>query len=103
MIIQLTFDYRVNSIEAVQKALYRVMNNVDFEIRINGLNIDVTITTLDSSVNLQLLATELKRHVNDYSLREKISVETADLRNLILATAFSRIIEQNDQDDQPIQ
>ena len=103
MIIQLTFDYRVNSIEAVQKALYRVMNNVDFEIRINGLNIDVTITTLDSSVDLQLLATELKRHVNDYSLREKISVETADLRNLILATAFSRIIEQNDQDDQPIQ
>ena len=102
MIIQLTFDNRVNSIEAVQKALYRVMNNVDFDLRINGLNIEVTITTLDSSVDLHLLATEMKRHVNDYSLREKISVETADLRNLILAAAFSRIIEQNDQDDQPI-
>ena len=100
MIIELTFDNQVNSIEAVQKALYRVMTNTDFDLRIDGCNILVKLTTLDSSVDVQLVATELKRCVNDYSLREKIGAETADLRNLILATAFSRIIEQNNQDDE---
>jgi His-Xaa-Ser system protein HxsD len=103
MNIDLTFDNRVNSIEAVQKALYRVISNSDFDLKIDGLNIQVTLTTQDSSVDIQLLATELKRCVNDYSLREKIGAETADLRNLILATAFSRIIEQNNQDDELIQ
>ena len=103
MTIELTFDNRVNSIKAVQKALYRVMTNADFDMKIDGHNIQVTISKLDSSVEIQLLATELKRCVNDYSLREKIGAETADLRNLILATAFSRIIEQNNQDDEPIQ
>jgi His-Xaa-Ser system protein HxsD len=105
MNIDLTFDNRVNSIEAVQKALYRVISNsdFDFDLKIDGLNIQVTLTTQDSSVDIQLLATELKRCVNDYSLREKIGAETADLRNLILATAFSRIIEQNNQDDELIQ
>lgn len=103
MNIDLTFDNRVNSIEAVQKALYRVMTNTDFDLKIDGLNIQVTLTTHDSSVDIHLLATELKRCVNDYSLREKIGAETADLRNLILATAFSRIIEQNNQDNELIQ
>ena len=103
MNIDLTFDNRINSIEAVQKALYRVISNSDFDLKIDGLNIQVTLTTQDSSVDIQLLATELKRCVNDYSLREKIGAETADLRNLILATAFSRIIEQNNQDDELIQ
>ena len=79
------------------------MSNSDFDLKIDGPNIQVTLTTHDSSVDIHLLATELKRCVNDYSLREKIGAETADLRNLILATAFSRIIEQNNQDNELIQ
>jgi len=103
MIIELTFDNRINSIEAVQKALYRVINNADFDLKLNGLHIEVTITTLDPDIDGQRLTAEMKRCVNDYSLREKIGEETADLRNLILATAFSRIIDQSNQDQEPTQ
>lgn len=99
----LTFDNRITSVESVQKALYRFSNRLDFEIKIIGTNIEVNFNALDLQTDTRLLAIEIKQSVNDYSLREKIGVETADMRNLILAAAFSRIIEQNNHDDQPIQ
>ena len=100
MDITLKFDNRVNSIESVQKALYRLGSGIDFDIELVGSSIELRIVFLDLETDSKIIAAEIKRSVNDYSLREKIGTETADLRNLILATAFSRIIDQNINHDQ---
>jgi His-Xaa-Ser system protein HxsD len=83
MEIMLTFDNRINSIESVQKALYRLGSGFDFDIKLIGSSIELRVSFLDLETDSQLIATEVKRSVNDYSLREKIGAETADLRNLI--------------------
>jgi His-Xaa-Ser system protein HxsD len=100
MQVELRFDNRVNSIEAIQKALYRVASEVDFDIEIMNSTIKVLITGLDLSADSQKFISQIKQHVNDYSLREKIGKDTEGMRNLVLASAFSRIIEQNNLGEQ---
>jgi His-Xaa-Ser system protein HxsD len=99
MSFTMQFDSRVVSIKAVQKAAYRVAKHAITDVRVSGLNISLTVTPTDTAIDVVALEVEVSRHVLDYSLREKIGNETADIRNLILSTAFSRIIEQNSEGD----
>jgi His-Xaa-Ser system protein HxsD len=52
--------------------------------------IEVTVLVSDNDVDFATLVSELRCEVLDQVLRERIRAETADVRNLVLALAFSR-------------
>ena len=89
------FDPSIFSIEAIQKGVYRLSHLATFSIETKDEQIEITIIDEKEGVSLQALISKLNQHVLDYSLREKISEETENSRNLILSTAFARILEQN--------
>jgi len=75
---------------AIQKATYRLAPYADFDVIDNGDSFEITITPLKEKevVDIQ---TELKRLVNDYSLREAIAEQTSVVRGLLYAQAFSKV------------
>lgn len=77
---------------SIKKAAYRYIDK--FSIDIN-LTQDSYICTLSFDKNLtsaqqDYFLNQFKKEVLDQELREKIKLETEDVRNLILAHAFSK-------------
>lgn len=81
---ELTFDVRVFSLETVKRALYRYQDKCSFDIQLRDHDISVSV---ESSIDD--IADKIKREVLDQDLRDTISKETANVRQLILANAFS--------------
>jgi len=92
---KIRFDPSIFSIEAIQKGVYRLSHLATFTIETKDEQIEVSVVDEKEGIWLQALIGKLNQHVLDYSLREKISKETENSRNLILSTAFARIIAQN--------
>jgi His-Xaa-Ser system protein HxsD len=86
----LSFDQAVHSIDSVQRAAYRLSDRVSCEIGVVDGSIEVRATVLDQEADLDALLAEFRTEVLDQVLRERIRAETADVRNLVLAMAFSR-------------
>jgi His-Xaa-Ser system protein HxsD len=86
----LSFDQAVHSIDAVQRAAYRLSDRISCEISVADGSIEVRATVLDQETELNELFAEFRTEVLDQVLRERIRAETADVRNLVLAMAFSR-------------
>lgn len=81
---ELSFDVRVFSLETVKRALYRYQDKCSFDIQLKDNNIVVSFeSTIDG------MHDRIKREVLDQDLRDTISKETANVRQLILANAFS--------------
>lgn len=81
---ELNFDVRVFSLETVKRALYRYQDKCSFDIQLKDNNIVVFFeSTIDG------MHDRIKREVLDQDLRDTISKETANVRQLILANAFS--------------
>ena len=59
MDITLKFDNRVNSIESVQKALYRLGSGIDFDIELVGSSIELRIVFLDLETDSKIIAAEI--------------------------------------------
>ena len=93
----INFDSAVFSVESVQKAIYRMGNKISASIALDKNMIRVEVETIEKNVIIDEIFGELRQTVNDYSLREKISAETQEMRNLILSAAFSRVISQESQ------
>ena len=93
----INFDSAVFSVESVQKAIYRMGNKFSASIALDKNMIRVEVETIEKNVIIDEIFGELRQTVNDYSLREKISAETQEMRNLILSAAFSRVISQESQ------
>jgi His-Xaa-Ser system protein HxsD len=85
------------SIEVIQKAAYRIAHLVSIDISEENGAYLVIATARSSEVNLEDTCAQLRQHVIDYSLREKIEARTGQYRDLVLATAYSRIIQQNSE------
>lgn len=89
---RITFERDAYTINAVQKAAYRVSRFLTIDIELNERNIictlDKTLETSDEEYSHAL--EEFKKHALDYVLREKISEETEAVRNVILSLAFSK-------------
>lgn len=81
---EVTFDVRVFSLETIKRALYRYQDKCLFDIQLNSNDI---VISLESSIND--ISNSIKREVLDQDLRDTISKETANIRQLILANAFS--------------
>lgn len=85
-----SFDRNSHSIDAVQRAAYRFSDRISCEIHPDGELIEVRAALLNAEDDPDALIAEFRNEVLDQVLRERIRAETADVRNLVLALAFSR-------------
>ncbi|MET3440590.1 His-Xaa-Ser system protein HxsD [Variovorax paradoxus] len=93
MTITLTFDSGIYSELAIEKACYRLNDRLSFDIKADQGSLIVAIESRrrdSSDTAMDLAVQDFRAEVLDQNLREKIKVETAPVRNLILAHAFSR-------------
>ena len=81
----ITFDAHVFSLDTIKRALYRFSDKSSFDIQMK----DNVITVIFQSKTQDDLATKIKNEVLDQDLRDTLSKETANIRTLILANAFS--------------
>jgi His-Xaa-Ser system protein HxsD len=82
---ELNFDVRVFSLDTVKRALYRFSDKCSFDIQLKDNNITVTLHVKTD----EDLTSKIKNEVLDQDLRDALSKETANIRTLILANAFS--------------
>ena len=82
---ELNFDVRVFSLDTIKRALYRFSDKCSFDLQLKDNDITVKITT---NANDDLLS-KIKNEVLDQDLRDTLFKETANIRALILANAFS--------------
>lgn len=87
----LELDASVYSIEAVQKAAYRFIDRLTILISQDGGKVACHIEpVVGLKMALDEVLADFKRELLDQQLRLQIKTETSDVRNLILAFAFSR-------------
>jgi His-Xaa-Ser system protein HxsD len=84
-----SFDLTSYSLDAVQRAAYRLSDRASFEILVEEGAVEVVLTPLEDGDVAGMVA-ELRNEALDQVLRERIREETRDVRNLVLALAFSR-------------
>jgi His-Xaa-Ser system protein HxsD len=86
----LSFDRAGYSIDSIQRAAYRFSDRVACEISVGDRSIEVRATVLEEATDADAVAAGFRNEVLDQVLRERIRTETTDVRNLVLALAFSR-------------
>jgi His-Xaa-Ser system protein HxsD len=86
------FDTRIFSVETVKKAAYKYLDRITVDFHIDGsiLTCLLSFRAGLSETERDLAIRDLKNEVLDQDLRERIKAETAAVRNLILAHAFSK-------------
>jgi His-Xaa-Ser system protein HxsD len=86
----LSFDRSAASLDAVQRAVYRLSDRLSCDIsEKNGLT-EVLVHPVDAEADIGSLLGDLRNEVLDQALRERIRAETSAVRNLVLALAFSK-------------
>lgn len=87
----LSFDSNIFSIDTLKRTFYRFSDLCSFDISINdNKNYDVVIYVSKAfSENMDDLTFKIRNEVLDQDLRDSLSKETANIRTLILANAFS--------------
>jgi His-Xaa-Ser system protein HxsD len=85
-----TFDLGCYSVDAVQRALYRFSDRLSSNVAVDGGIVRCTlfIDSVDSG-EVQGVVADFRNEVLDETLRARVREETAEVRNLILALAFS--------------
>lgn len=92
MMVNVTFDLAVFSVDAVKTACYKFLDRFTSDIEscdgkvICHLSFDEKLSEAAVSANVD----NLKKEVLDQDLRLKLKAETEPIRNLILAHAFSK-------------
>ena len=88
----LRFDNRVFSLPAVKKAAYKHINSftADINLEDNEIVCSLTFASPENEECASRLIEDFKKEVLDQDLREQIKTETAPIRNLIFALAFSK-------------
>lgn len=86
------FDSNVFSLNAVKKAAYRHLRTFTSDISVIDGQIQCVLAfaTPISEEDGERIRNEFKKEVLDQDLREHLHVETAAVRNVILAHAFSK-------------
>ena len=88
--LRVSFDLEAYSTGSIQRAAYRLSDRASCEIMVGDGTVEVEITPIGEGSDPDRLAAELRTEALDQVLREQIREETAEVRNLILALAFSR-------------
>ena len=86
------FDNRVFTMPAVKKAAYKYINSFTVDINLEGNEIlcALTFASPANEERASRLIEDFQKEVLDQDLREQIKAETAPIRNLIFALAFSK-------------
>lgn len=86
----LNFDAVAYSVDAVQRTMYRLSDRLSGDVRhSDGFHLCVLQLETDDEEEAELLVAEFRKEALDQTLRERIRSETQEVRNLILALAFS--------------
>lgn len=90
--VEIRFDAALYSADAVKRALYRFGDRfvADVKLLSGEFVCSIEFPANVSAEAIQRDTTSFKKEVLDQDLREKIRTETAAVRNLILAHAFSK-------------
>lgn len=86
----LSFDRRGHSLDAVQRAAYRFSDRLSCDVSEGAERIEVTVYFDHDAEEAEALLADFRNEVLDQVLRERIRAETGDVRNLVLALAFSK-------------
>jgi His-Xaa-Ser system protein HxsD len=86
----LSFDRAGYTVDAIQRAAYRFTDRLSSEINTTDVSIDVRVILLEEGSEVDAVVADFRNEALDQVLRERIRAETADVRNLVLALAFSR-------------
>lgn len=87
---ELEFDTSASSLDAVQRAAYRFSDRLSSELTLDGTLIRCVLHfSPDAADDIEATVADFRNEVLDQTLRERIRGETQDVRNLILALAFS--------------
>ena len=89
--LDLYFDSNVFSLSTVKRALYRFADLCASDIRLIDKQIKVTlyIPITANPLKIDDLCYRIRNEILDQDLRDTISQDTANIRTLILANAFS--------------
>lgn len=85
-----SFDRAAQSLDAVQRAVYRLSDRISCDIAETGETIEVTVHIPGEDKDSEAVIADLRNEVLDQVLRERIRTETEDVRKLVLAMAFSK-------------
>jgi His-Xaa-Ser system protein HxsD len=85
-----SFDRSGHSLDAVQRAAYRLSDRLSCDVSAGEDAIEVTLHIAGDDGNPDAVLADFRNEVLDQVLRERIREETADVRNLVLAAAFSK-------------
>lgn len=87
---EIAFDSNAHTADAIQRAAYRFSDRLALDLRSSEVRFDCTIHIADQAeADVDSLVADFRREVLDQVLRERIRVETEDVRNAVLAFAFS--------------
>jgi His-Xaa-Ser system protein HxsD len=86
----LSFDRSAATLDAIQRAAYRLSDRLSCDIVAEVEAIEVTVHPSDPEADLEALLGDFRNEVLDQVLRERVRAETGEVRNLVLALAFSR-------------
>jgi len=86
----LSFDRSAASLDAVQRAVYRLADRLSCDIAAEDDATEVVVHPVDPDADIEALLGDLRNEVLDQALRERVRAETSDVRNLVLALAFSK-------------
>jgi len=86
----LSFDSSTASLDAIQRAIYRLSDRLSCDIVVVDTKVEVVLHPAEPDADLEALIGDLRNEVLDQTLRERVREETSDVRNLVLALAFSR-------------
>lgn len=86
----LTFEAALHSADAIQRAVYNLSDRLSAEIATVDGSFHCTLRLPDATdAELEATLADFRNEVLDETLRERVREQTHDVRNLILALAFS--------------
>jgi His-Xaa-Ser system protein HxsD len=86
----LSFDSSTASLDAIQRAVYRLSDGLSCDIVVADSTVEVVVHPADPDADLEPLLGDLRNEVLDQTLRERVREATSEVRNLVLALAFSK-------------
>jgi His-Xaa-Ser system protein HxsD len=87
----LSFDSSAYSLDAIQRAAYRFSDRFSCVTSTTDADtIEVKVSFGSDDIDIDATLADFQSVVLDHVLRERIREETADVRNLVLALAFSK-------------
>jgi His-Xaa-Ser system protein HxsD len=87
---QLTFESSAHSVDAIQRAVYKLSDRLSCDLATHNGSVLCTVHLPDETEDVEAALSDFRNEVLDQTLRERIRGETAEVRNLILALAFSK-------------